>query len=193
MQTNTVQTFDNLTYSLPQIDAKCFAVISADCSSEHNFLVVASKDNELITHKVFLNHKFKIEFIPSNESISVTVNGNQISVSKTEPYIQTITFNSKEVETFLITFNGAYYTLDARKLFGVVLNTDGQGYSLEVDRYYTGKVCGICGDNNGDSNYEFKGANGQTYKHSNPFVYSYVIPDNECVPQPDWTKDSIDL
>jgi len=190
IQESLVQTFDNISYTLPQIDSKCFTVVAKDCSHERLFTILTARDGDRVTTRIYLSTRFKIELIPSDDGLTVKVNGKQISLSKTEPYTHFFKYDNREFEVFSITFNGAYYTVDARNTYDLVFFTDGNGFATQVSRYYTGKLCGLCGDSNGVASNEFRGANGQVFRNSNPFAYNYVIPDDNCQPQNDWFNDN---
>jgi len=189
IQENLVQTFDNVSYTLPSIDSKCFAVLAKDCSQEKIFTLLGQRVDDRINLKLYFGSKFKVEFITGDEALTIKVNGNEVPVSETEPYRQLFKFSSKETEIFSITYNGAYYRLDASKA-RLVLTTDGKGVLIQTRRYYTGKLCGLCGDNNGDANYEFRAPNEQVFRNSNPFVYSYLIPSDSCTPPSDSNNDN---
>ena len=175
-----MQTFDNVTYNLPNIDSKCYTVIAKDCSEEHNFMILAKIGAQKSVLRVYLGRNHRIDLIPSDLLINIKINGKEVSVTQTEPYEHRIKYENNDLELFSITFNGLYYKLEANDL-GVSLSTDGFGFNVGVERYYTGKVCGICGDNNGDTTHEFRASNGSIYKTSEPFAESYLLKDNECL------------
>lgn len=178
IQGRTVQTFDNVTYQLPPIDSKCEFVIAKDSSPEHVFLVTGKSQNDKVDLTIFLHNKFKIELLKDK---TVKLNGNPLNVKKTEPYVHVQKVGPREIELFSITSNDVYTHVQAGK-FGLHVISDGSGYGLQVTRYFTGKVSGLCGDNNRDGNNEWRGANGKVYKNSNSFANSYLIPLDGCTP-----------
>jgi hypothetical protein len=70
---------------LPPIDRKCFTVIAKDCSDEQNILILAAKNNERSTTRIYLSNKYKIKLIPG-DGITVQINGKQVPVTHSEPY-----------------------------------------------------------------------------------------------------------
>lgn len=189
-----IRSFDNVTYSLPTIGATCQKIVAKDCSSEKMFLVLASNtDNDQlpVALTAYISNKWKVEFVPSGDKITVKLNGKEVPITEATPYIQKKTILGKEIELFAIEFNGAYYTLNSQAV-GFVARTDGVGYTVAVDHYYHGKLCGLCGGLNCESAHAFRGANGCVYSNSDDFAYSYVVPSatcprptfNECVPRP---------
>ncbi|CAG2110598.1 unnamed protein product [Medioppia subpectinata] len=186
---NIVQTFDNVSYSLPNIDSECFAVVSKDCSDEHNFLILAKRHNERSEIKVYLGHKYKIELIPAEQGLTVRVNGEKVVVTETDPFELNAKIGDKDIELFVITYNGLYYELNSEE-YGISVGTDGYGFRTGAQRYYSGKLCGLCGDNNGDATHEYRASNGRVFLNSDPFSYSYVLKDDNCVPSNDWQTDN---
>lgn len=184
-----MQTFDNVTYSLPNIDSKCFVVVAKDCSDENNFLILLKTSEQKSIIRLYLENSHRIDLIPTDQGISVYINANQVSVTQSEPYEHRIKSGDKDIELFSIAYNGLYYKLEAKGL-GISITTDGFGLSAGVERYYSGKVCGICGDNNGDASHEFRASNGRVFKNPEPFAKSYVLKDNECLQTNDWKTDS---
>jgi len=186
VQGKVVQTFDNYTYVQPDIGS-CSQIVARDCSAEHNFAILSSnvdankKYNRALT--VYILHKFKIELVPSadDSKLIVKLNGKELPVTESEPYFQNIKMGEKTKEIFSISYNGAYYTIDAEK-FGFFVHTEGSGIYVQVSRYYWGKVCGICGDLNGETIHELRGSCGTVYKTTDHFVNSYLIPSGTCKP-----------
>jgi len=179
---NMVRTFDNVTYVLPKIEDNCETILAKDCSPENNFMVLAAKVNDKYRLKLFLHNKLKIQLTPKGQGMDVEVNGKSVTVTKTQPYIHTIKYGIKDIELFSISFDNALYYVDAMGKFGVTMSTDGFDFGVASSLYYRGKVCGICGDNSGEGTNEFRGSDGKLYKSPNPFVYSYVVPDDNCSP-----------
>jgi len=179
VQNDIVVTHDNVSYALPAIERSCWTVLAKDCSPEHNFVILRKRVEEQSVLKIFLSHKFKVELTPTDQGITVQVNGKQVAVTVTDPYEHIVNFAGRDVALFEISYNGVFYTVNALK-FGVSVRTDGIGAALAVSRYYKGKTCGQCGDNNGEAVNEFRGASGCVHRSSSDFAYSYVVPDATC-------------
>lgn len=184
-----VTTFDNFTYSMPQINDGCFKLITKDCSPEQNFIVLGAAVGSGKVIKVYVANKFKVEFLPDKEGKSVgdiKLNGQSVQLAgiESKPVRQMTKMGPNNLEAFSIEYNGAYYTLQS-KLYRFAVSTDGTWIFVQQSKYYAGKSCGICGDANGDQLQEFKSPSSpmKTCKNSSDFVWSHVLP-STCASRP---------
>ncbi|XP_054714176.1 vitellogenin-2-like [Uloborus diversus] len=178
-----VTTFDKYEYTLPPID--CYKVIARDCSPNEHFTILATK----ITHpkyhkavKVFLG-KHKIEALPVSEDseIIVRVDGKRVSVTGNEPYFHRET--EEAAPDFYITFRDFYYALHSEK-YGLIVEYDGHAISIQVSPFYRNKLCGLCGNYNGQKYDGYTNADGCYYEDEKAYAYAYAIPSDTCtVPQ----------
>lgn len=184
----SVTTFDNLTYSLPNVGDGCFKLIAKDCSPEANYVVLGAKVGSSKVVKVYLAQKFKVEFVPDKDGKRISdikVNGETVQIEQGKPALRRDTkLGARSVEAFNIDYNGAYYTLSS-KLYKFSVSTDGTWILVQQSKYYAGKSCGICGDANGDHLLEFKSpvSAKRVCKNANDFVWSYVLP-STCASRP---------
>ncbi|XP_067144635.1 vitellogenin-3-like [Centruroides vittatus] len=177
IQKDEVKTFDNVTYTLPPID--CYKVIAKDCSPTEHFLVLGKKIDEQKEVIVYFG-KYKVQGVPSGSSVVVNVNDKQVTVTENEPYYQYITEGDHKVTVFSITYNGYHYTLHSTP-YRFEVDYDGKVIQIQfTSPYYRGKLCGLCGDNNGDSQHEFRGPEGYDYHDTAAFGYSYTLADDQC-------------
>lgn len=185
---NSVQTFDNLTYTLPDIADGCFKLITKDCSPENNFLVLGAKVGAGKSVKVYVAQKFKVEFVPDNGGKQVSeikINGDKVEVPANKAPLSRQTKQGQvEKEAFNISNNGAFYTL-ASKLYKFSVSTDGTWILVQQSKYYAGKSCGICGDANGDQILELKSPSSMKRgcESVNDFVWAHVLP-STCPSRP---------
>lgn len=184
-----VITFDNLTYTMPQVGDGCFKLISKDCSPESNYVILGAKAGESgKVIKVYVAQKFKVEFVPDKDGkrlSDIKVNGETVSIEPNKsPLRRETKLGARQVEAFSIENNGAYYTLNS-KLYKFSVSTDGTWIFVQQSKYYTGKSCGLCGDANGDRLMEFKSptSSRKVCKDSDDFVWSYVLP-STCASRP---------
>lgn len=184
-----VTTFDNFTYSMPQINDGCFKLITKDCSPEQNFIVLGAAVGSGKVVKIYVANKYKVEFLPDKEGKSVSdikLNGESVQLAAIEnkPVRQMTKMGPNNLEAFSIEFNGAYYTLQS-KLYRFAVSTDGTWIFVQQSKYYSGKSCGICGDANGDQLQEFKSPSSpmKICKNSQDFVWSHVLP-STCASRP---------
>lgn len=183
---NSVTTFDNLTYTMPPINDGCFKLIAKDCSPENNFVVLGAAVGSGKVVKIYVANKYKVEFVPDKEGKSVSeikLNGDSIRVEPEKaPIRQTTKIGPNSQEAFSIENNGAYYTLNS-KLYRFSVSTDGTWIFVQQSKYYAGKSCGICGDANGNQLLEFKSPSLKVCKNSDDFVWSHVLP-STCASRP---------
>jgi len=183
-----VTTFDNLTYTMPQVGDGCFKLIAKDCSPESNFVVLGAKVGSGKVVKVYIAQKFKVEFVPDKDGKRISdikVNGQTVSIeSGSSPLKRDTKLGPVKATAFMIENNGAFYTLSS-KLYKFSVSTDGTWIFVQQNKYYAGKSCGICGDANGDQLLEFKSPSSarKVCKNSDDFVWSYVLP-STCASRP---------
>lgn len=184
----SVITFDNLTYTMPNVGDGCFKLIAKDCSPENNYIVLGAKVGASKVLKVYLGQKFKVEFVPNEAGRNMSeikVNGETVHIRPAEAALRRDTkLGPRSVEAFTIDNNGAYYTLTS-KLYKFSVATDSTWIRVQQSKYYAGKSCGICGDANGDQLLEFKSpvSAKRVCRNTNDFVWSYVLP-STCAGRP---------
>jgi hypothetical protein len=180
-----VFTFDRYKYTLPPID--CYKVVAKDCSPKEYFTVLATKIKHPKYHKavkVFLgDHKIEALPISDDSDIIVRVDGKRVALSPNEPYLYR---DGDEYEPlFYVAFRDFYYTLHSRK-YGLIVEYDGHAVFVQVSPYYRSKLCGLCGNYNGQKHDGGATSEGCYYRDEKDFAYSYSIPSETCsVPRPD--------
>lgn len=179
IEADHVVTLDDATYTLPPID--CYKVIAKDCSPNENFIVLGTK----ITHprykkaiKIFLDGH-KIEALPvSDESdIIVRIDGRRVPVTNDESYFHTVPESKEPV--FYVTYRDFYYALHSKK-YGLIVEYDGRAIDVQVSPYYRAKLCGLCGNYNGQKNDPYQSADGCEHYDTEAFAYSFAIPSQTC-------------
>jgi len=66
----------------------------------------------------------------------------------------------------------------------LVVKYDGKNVKVEIGSKYQGKTCGLCGDNNDESEEEFSGPDLCIYEHSEDFANSYALSGQHCEQTP---------
>ncbi|UYV79598.1 vit-6 [Cordylochernes scorpioides] len=172
-----VHTFDNYTYDLPEIG--CYKVLAKDCSPLQEFLIlgakVAGNDRFSKAFKAFFGGH-KLEGLPTADGLILRLDGSRLAVPDNEPLIQLKPDGS---ELFHVHYNGLFYSIIS-ELYGLKIYYDGNGVCIRPDFFYRGKLCGLCGDYNGDRQMELRGPDGCVYNNTATFSYSYAIPDDTC-------------
>ncbi|XP_042902860.1 vitellogenin-6 isoform X1 [Parasteatoda tepidariorum] len=180
LEGNNVVTFDRYEYSLPPID--CYKVLTRDCSPKEFFTVLATK----ITHprykkavKVFLG-KHKIEALPVSDDsdIIIRVDGKRVSVTNTEPYLHR-EGEHQHPPLFYVTKRDVYYALHSEK-YGLIIEYNGFGIIVQVSPYYRNKLCGLCGNYNGQKYDGYTDDKGCFFENDDAHAYAYSIPSDTC-------------
>ncbi|KAG8181558.1 hypothetical protein JTE90_017309 [Oedothorax gibbosus] len=176
-----VVTFDHYEYNLPPIN--CYKVIAKDCSKSEFFTVLGSK----ITHpkyhkalKVFLG-KHKIEALPvtDDSDIIIRVDGKRVPVANDAPYLHYEGEDHSHGADFYVTFRDFYYALHSEK-YGLIVEFDGHAIVIQASPYYRHKLCGLCGDFNGQKYDGYTAGDGCHYDTDEAYAYAYSIPSDTC-------------
>lgn len=81
-------TYDSVTYPLPELSSDCEVILTKDCSSHDVFTVLATLPREPRDRKIkLLIPSYRIEVMPGSSERRILVNGENIPVVSTEPYI----------------------------------------------------------------------------------------------------------
>jgi len=180
-----VMTFDRYEYTLPEID--CYKVVAKDCSPKEYFTVLASKIKHPRYHKavkVFLG-EHTIEALPVSEDsdIIVRVDGVRVAVANDQPYLHKE--EGSPTPLFYVTFRDFYYALHSEK-YGIIVEYDGHAVFVQASPYYRSKLCGLCGNFNGQKHDGALNQDGCYYRDEKDYAYSYTIPSETCsAPRPD--------
>ncbi|KFM59902.1 Vitellogenin-6, partial [Stegodyphus mimosarum] len=174
-----VFTFDRYEYELPPID--CYKVIAKDCSPNEHFTVLATKINHPKYHKavkVFIG-KHKVEALPVSEEsdIIIRVDGKRVAVANNEPYLHRE--GDSQEPLFYVSFRDFYYALHSEK-YGLIVEYDGHAVFIQVSPFYRAKLCGLCGNYNGQKYDGYTTKEGCYFEDESAYAYSYAIPSETC-------------
>jgi hypothetical protein len=184
---NAVRTFDNITYKMPE--NKCHYLVAKDCSPKERFAVFAAQlDPRAKTKQVTVHIAgAEIKFTPPTQPnlIQVTVDGHPHELVPIKPL--TLKGLKHDVRIWLQqTPSDAVNpiaVLEADKE-DVKVWYDGKNVKVEVGDKYQGKTCGLCGDNNDETDSEFTGPDQCIYERSRDFAVSYSLAGPHCNEKP---------
>lgn len=169
-----VRTFDNVTYKMPRSQNQY--LIAKDCSIQERFAVYTSQDGQylkVITVDV-AGVQVKIPQPTQQKQVKVIVDGRQVEVTSRKPK----TIEGKSTVRISLQqqpqSQSPVVIVEALQEKVKVL-CDGKRAKVIVGGKYQGKTCGLCGDNNDETEAEFQGPNGQVYETEEEFVNSYDI------------------
>lgn len=186
---NYVNTFDNTTYRY-RMPANCEHVFAKDCSPDDLFAVtVANVGNGLKKVNFYLlSHKISIK--PQarySGNFVVSVNDDR---SFNPTYQEAILIKSDGEAASgqviaIITVTGPSIHVLA-PMHGLQLEFDGEDAELTVSGLWANRVCGLCGQYDGESDYDdFIGPRQCTYPGPISFGLSYALPGPQCqMPSP---------
>uniref|UniRef100_A0A1I7TAZ9 Vitellogenin domain-containing protein n=1 Tax=Caenorhabditis tropicalis TaxID=1561998 RepID=A0A1I7TAZ9_9PELO len=166
VQKNQIRTFDDVLYKTPL--TTCFSLLAKDCSEEPTFAVLSkkmTKNSEEMIMKVLRGEQEIVAQLQNNE-IRVKVDGKKI---ESEDYSQ--------------------YQIEQLGESAIVIELpEGEvrfdGYTIKtqlptVSRQNT-QLCGLCGNNDDESNNEFYSADNKETEDMEEFHRSYLLKNEEC-------------
>jgi len=184
-----VRTFDNVTYDLPETN--CQVLLAMDCSAQQKWAVYATElDDKADTKKVtVLTGGKEVKLMPPQQQdlMQIQVDGKIHELSFDKP----VSFCSAKdcIRIFL-----RKTVSDAVNPIAVIENPDekltvlydGKNAKVLLGNGYAGKTCGLCGDNDDESDDEFVGPDLCIYDQAEDFVNSYTMAGEHCeeTPQP---------
>jgi hypothetical protein len=182
-----VRTFDNVTYELPE--TKCQILVAMDCSPKERFAVYATElDHEAHTKQItVLTGGQKITMMPPQQQdvMQIEVDGQVHELTADKP----ITFNKANdlVRIYLRKTKS-----DAVNPIAVIENPDdalevlfdGKNVKVMIGNEHKGKTCGICGNNDDETDKEFEGPGKCIFEKSEDFVAAYSMAGEHCETKP---------
>jgi hypothetical protein len=186
-----VRTFDNVTYKLP--DNQCQYLLAKDCSPKERFAVFASQMDESAKTKVITmfvaGSEIKLTPPTQHNLVQVVVDGKPHEVTFNKPITVKQNNNQNQIRVYLRKTASAAInpiTVIQADKEDVELLYDGKNAKVLVGGKYQGKTCGLCGDNNDESDDEMTGPDGCIYTDDEDFANSYSLSGEHCeqAPQP---------
>jgi hypothetical protein len=188
-----VRTFDNVTYKLPA--NPCQYLLAKDCSPKERFAVFASHlDKEAKTKTVVIyaaGSEIKLTPPQQHNMAQVIIDGKTHELSFKSPI--TVQGAKNDVRVYLRkTISDAVQPIVVLEFDNedLEITYDGKNAKVQVGSQYQGKTCGLCGDNNDETEEEFQGPNQCIYEDAKDFANSYALSGQHCasVPQPKGNK-----
>ncbi|XP_073330761.1 zonadhesin, like [Pagrus major] len=174
-------TFDKRKYNFM---GNCSYLMSGPCNETTLLHFEVHVDNENRFNKPTISyvkavhvyvHMVKISILKGG---TVQVNGTNVNLPVT-PVLGVSVFKS-----------GKHYTVSMN--FGVTVRYDGNHFmDIKVIKDYQNKLCGLCGDYNGDTKDDFRKPDGSLTNNANDFGHSWNM-DPECNKKPNTTIPGCD-
>ncbi|MGH0139050.1 UNVERIFIED_CONTAM: hypothetical protein FKN15_070977 [Acipenser sinensis] len=168
VESNKIITFNDKKFSTEFPDS-CQVVLSQDCSSDLQWIVLAKKTESSKYKAVNVKVANKdIELYSHGQATQVKVNGEAIS---------NLPYDSDSI-SIITTENGLTLTADKYGLNRVYFDY-GQ-YKIQAGSSMKGKTCGVCGRGDGETRKEYQMPGGCVAKSSDSFAQSWVITGDSC-------------
>lgn len=113
-----------------------------------------------------------------DSDVIIRVDGKRVNVVDNEPYLHYEKEDDKEPE-FYITHRDFYYALHSKK-YGLIVEYDGHAVIVQVSPFYRAKLCGLCGNYNGQKYDGYTTPEGCVLEDEKAYAYSYAIPSETC-------------
>jgi hypothetical protein len=185
-----VRTFDNVTFDLHEQALNCQVLIAMDCSPAEKFAIYATElDREANTKKItVLTGGQQIVMLPPQQQdvMQIEVDGKVHELTADKP----VTFNKANdiVRIYLRKTKS-----DAVNPIAVLENPDDElqvlfdGKNVKVmlgNGEYKGKTCGICGNNDDETDDEFEGPGQCIFERAEDFIQAYQMAGDHCQKAP---------
>lgn len=191
MMEDYVRTFDNVTIEMP--NSSCEYLLAKDCSLSENFAIFARQlDTESKTKEVrlFLDGKEITLTPPTSKTTSqIKIDGQASELVSSRSLVMSNGKMRAYVRETSSSTTGPIVVLKHDKHDLTVL-FDGKNVQVKVSQRYKGQTCGICGDNNQESDREFSGPDTCIYEKDEDFINSYALTGAHCqqTPRPKGAK-----
>jgi len=183
-----VRTFDNVTYKTPS--NPCQYLLAKDCSPKERFAVFAQVLNEESKTKsvTVMTAGSEIKLLPPQQQnvAQVVVDGHTHELSYKKSFTLT-SQNQNDVRIYLrATPSDSVNPIIVVQsdINDLEVLYDGKNVKVSIGGQYKGKTCGLCGDNNDESEEEFSGPNQCVYEYSEDFANSYALSGQHCEQKP---------
>ncbi|CAG0893655.1 unnamed protein product [Darwinula stevensoni] len=190
LESEVVRTFDNVTYKYPL--GECWHLLAKDCSKEAPVAVLAKESSStgkvikvlVGPHKVLIKPVSPVSAVSGSvPEIQVLLDGQPIHLSPTEKKVITSSGSPHKKVLEFIKYKNHEIEVES-PLYGVKVVTDGERIKVEVSNIYRGRMCGLCGDFNGEKVAEFKTPRDCVMVHPMAFAQTYAIKESGCSVHP---------
>ncbi|KFV67265.1 Vitellogenin-2, partial [Dryobates pubescens] len=170
---NTITTFNGVqfNYTMP---ANCYHILAQDCSSDLKFTVMMKNAEEAVNLKA-INIKLGIhefDMQPEKGQVKLRVDGVESPTTN-------VTYTSHGASLWIYSeAQGLALTAPA---YGIdKLYFDGYTFKIQVALWMAGKMCGICGKYDAESEQEYRMPNGYLAKDAVSFGHSWILEERPC-------------
>jgi hypothetical protein len=181
-----VRTFDNVT--LKTEATPCQYLLAKDCSARERFAVFAQ--NHEIDGKTkrvtVMTSGSEIRLVPpQSQTVAQVVVDGKARDLQTDKAITIGAQNKNFIRVYLrATPSDAHNPIIVVESEAVTVKYDGKNAKVIVGAQFKGKTCGVCGDNNDESEDEFSGPDMCVYDEEEDFFNAYALSGEQCAQKP---------
>jgi len=180
-QENYLKTFDNITLPLREISTTCWHLLARDCSEEARFgVLVKAQPNAGKETKVILG-KTVVHIIPSLQEPQLFINGKPVHLTP-ESLIHPVYEYENGYQVAIVKLLPSNTVEIHSPLYQVKVYHDGQNVMVEPFSAYRGRMCGLCGDLNGERMADLKTPEMCTLNSTmvKEFFDSWILSEGTC-------------
>lgn len=174
---DTVTTFDGVAITIPAAAAACEAVIAKDCSAQATFAVTATPEDASMAMKAIkvIVPGYMIEVMPDASGPVVAING----IPRVIPAAAPVTIAAGNAGAYVIARSDKMVVI-AAKFLGLTIATDCEQVIVQASAMFRGKICGLCGNFDGESAGDMVDPAMNIAASDAAFVAQYVFKSNNC-------------
>jgi len=148
VQPNFLKTFDNMTLSLREVSPNCWHLLAKDCTEAARFAVFVKPSPSGKETTIVLG-KTEVHIVPSGQYPQISINGKQVHLTPENLNHPIYEYeNGYQVVMIKLLPSGKIQIYSP--LYQVKVYHDGKNVIVEPFSTYRGRMCGLCGDLNGE-------------------------------------------
>uniref|UniRef100_A0A3B4AFI9 Uncharacterized protein n=1 Tax=Periophthalmus magnuspinnatus TaxID=409849 RepID=A0A3B4AFI9_9GOBI len=163
-------TFSNKQYK-NYMPNSCYQLMAQDCTDDLKFIVLMKKDSadrHMVNVKIGTND---IDMLLNGEIPTVTMNGKEIARDS-------LPYNKDSVK---IEMKAGNKIVLYAQTFGITeLHFSASDVSIRVPEYMRNRVCGLCGQGNGDRRNDYRMPSGRVTDNPISFAHSWTLSSQRC-------------
>jgi len=183
---NIVETFDRVTYKMPESNTACEMIVARDCSHNGLFTIISNPIADKV--KILLPHyEIKIHIAPTTYAYDIKING--VAKDITRPLLLSEYPLASSDKVYEITKEGKIVIIRCKKI-GLTIKV-GNYLSIKTSSLFRGRTCGLCGNFNGQRFDEYEGPSKMIYDKPEYSTIKYMIASEECPVSEYFSKHNI--
>nr|UPO38357.1 vitellogenin [Sipunculus nudus] len=174
-----VETFDEVKYKLPITE--CTMMVAQDCSPDHLFSILMNQYPAPHYYKelvIFLPGKKLVIKPDAAGKATIWMNNEQLQITETTVIKEHIHASHSPVAVKMVLVNE--FLVVSLPKYSLTIATNMKEVRVQVGPVVHGKVCGLCGNFDGEAKGEFKDPKQYILPHPEKFAVSWLVPSAKC-------------